>query len=222
MKDKALETKQMNLNEVYLAKKKRTRNIIYSIIMALVLIIAVAVITLSSVVVDNKPMFVQSPTSYKVTVEGRDYTVTNSDSKYADINARLDESFKTTYLTALFTDKLGWYEIVETENNFYADSTTMSSPSSTLLKMLGDNYIQMHFKDEQVLCNADGSEKYFKQYSENYAMKFVDVYFNLTEVDEDHDLTFYIGTYGEPNTTRKRITKVTIKANTYALYDLFN
>ena len=222
MKDNALETKQVDLNEVYLAKKKRTVKIIYSVIMAVVLAIAVTIITLSCVVVDNKPMFVQSPTSYKVTVGGKVYTVTNSDSKYDDINALLDDSFKTTYLTALFAGKLGGYEIVETENNFYTDSTTMSSPSTTLLKMLGDNYIQMHFKDEQVLLNADGSERYFKQYSENYTMKFVDVYFNLTNADEDHELTFYVGTYGEPNTTRKRITKVTVKANTYQLYDLFN
>ena len=58
--------------------------------------------------------------------------------------------------------------------------------------------------------------------SSAYELRYNDVYFSINTEDKDSELTFYFGAYcyaDEEVKVKPRITKITIRANTYALYD---
>ena len=66
--------------------------------------------------------------------------------------------------------------------------------------------------------NADGSH-YTTPFSTTRGEVFYnDVYFNISDSDGEQDLTFYFGGYYGEN--RARIYTITIRANTFDLYQL--
>lgn len=213
--DNVLET----VSDEYLRKKKRNNRIIFSVISFVVLALAIVIITLSCVRIDLKPYFISEPTSIMVYINNS-WRFTPNDENYEEFYDIYDSSFNSSIMTALFTGKLGAYEIEEgamSGNAFYSNASERRGMSDRLRSLLGDNYVHLHYGQEQQLYNADRSIYYSRRNTLEWNLVYTDVYFNLTSENVDHELTFYFGTYYGSNTPW--ITTITIRANTFALYD---
>lgn len=212
-----------SVSDQYLAKRKKRRKITFSIISFIVLALATIIIVMSSVKVNTKPAFIDDAVSYRVTIDGKDkLLLEQEDEEFAEFDKLFDETFSLNYLTALFTGKLGGYEINandETTDNFYSDTKNNTGMSSALKSALGDSYVRVKFAEEKEVAYSNG-KAYMSKYNTNSKLVFNELYFNLSENNEDASLTFYLGTRGYLSGTR--ITKITIEANTYALYEFAN
>ncbi len=210
-----------SVSDEYLAKKKRTRIISYSIISAIVLVLAVIVIVMSCVKVDLKPQFLGRALSYRVTVSNREVlTLDENSDEYQEFNDEFARAFQSQYLTALFTGKLGGYKIEETNNNFYSSSTS-TSPSSSLTSEIGENYVRVMFDDTKQILNSDGSV-YYTQINTNKTFTFNEMYFKLNIKDSGEETTLYLGgiTQTENGKDVVKIVKINVRANTYKLYKM--
>lgn len=212
------------VSDEYLRKKKRNKKIIFSCISAFVLALAIVIITLACVRVDLKPFFLNEPTSIDIhTTEGT-YSLAPNDENYSKYNDIFESSFNSTVLTAMFTGNLGAYTINEERSEyFYSDSDNKTGINSDLSEYLTDNYIHLYYSQPQSLKNADGSQYYSRFSSRTGAMYFKDVYFNITDTDNEEELTFYIGGYTTRegySDNRAQIVKISVRANTYRLYQL--
>ncbi len=211
--DNVLET----VSDEYLRKKKRNNRIIFSVISFVVLALAIVIITLSCVRIDLKPYFISEPTSIMVYINNS-WRFTPNDENYEEFYDIYDSSFNSSIMTALFTGKLGAYEIEEGPTQaFYSNASERRGMSDTLKSLLGDNYVHLHYGQEQQLYNADRSIYYSNRNTNEYNLSYVDVYFNISSENVDHELTFYFGAYYGSNTPK--IVSITIRANTFALYD---
>lgn len=210
-----------SVSDEYLAKKKRTRIISYSIISTLVLALAVIVIVMSCINVDLKPQFLGRALSYRVTVSNREVlTLDENSDEYQEFNDEFAKAFQSQYLTALFTGKLGGYKIEETNNNFYSSSTS-TSPSSSLTSEIGENYVRVMFDDTKQILNSDGSV-YYTQINTNKTFTFNEMYFKLNTKDSGEETTLYLGgiTQTENGKDVVKIVKINVRANTYKLYKM--
>lgn len=209
------------ISDVYLAKKKRNRKIAFSIISLLTLALATVIIVLSCVRVNFKPAFIDNAVRYEITLKENSSTVVyeESEEKFKQFDKIFEETFSLNYLTALFSGKLGGYEINsdnETTENFYSNTQENIGMSSALKSALGDNYVKVKFAEEKEVQYSNG-KAYKSKYNSSVSLVFDELYFNLNTTDAEDNLTFYMGTRGYLSGTK--ITKITIKANTYALYD---
>lgn len=209
-----------SVNDEYIAKRKRNRKISFSIISFLVLALAVVIIVMSSVKVNLKPEFIDDAISYRITINNVDKLLLDQSSEeFDDFDKLFDETFSINYLTALFSGKLGGYEIKsedETTNYFYSDTKNNTGMSSSLKSSLGSNYVRVKFADEKQVKYSNG-KVYKSQYNSNADLKFDELYFALSNSEQTETLTFYLGTRGYLSGTR--ITKITVQANTYSLYE---
>ena len=205
-----------SVSDEYLAKKKRTRIISYSILLFIILALATIIIVMSAIKVDLKPKFIENASSYRVTISNSEVMTLDSDSKqYKEFNKIYLNSFKTQYLTALFTGKLGGYEIDETFDYFYADTTNSTGMSSTLKSSLGANYVRVYFDEPKTILKSNG-EIYHSKINSDTTLSFNEMYFNLSSDNKEDDLVFYFGAIGY--LSRARIVKITVRANTYNLF----
>lgn len=208
-----------SVSDRILNKKKKKRKITLAIISAVVLIIAIAIITLASIKVDLKPYFIVEPSRYTVVFDGK--TVGNysqDDEGYQKLNKELKNSFVQPVLTAIFNGQLGGYNINEGSlgEKFYNDSQAQTGMSSALSSYVGSSYIQLHYGIEQTMFNDDKSVFYSSIYTNKYELKYVDIYIPIQESSEN--VTIYFGTYGE-HVQSAYISSITIKVNTAQIYD---
>ena len=212
-----------SVSDQYLAKRKRNRKITFSIISFIVLALATIIIVMSCVKVNIKPQFIDDATSYRVTINGSDkLLLEEGNEEFAEFDELFDETFSLNYLTALFSGKLGGYKINasdETKDYFYSDTKNNKGMSTSLKNALGDSYVRVKFGEEKEVTYSNG-KTYMSKYNTNSKLVFDELYFNLSETNEEGSLTFYLGTRGYLSGTR--ITKITIEANTYALYEFAN
>ncbi len=211
-----------SVSDEYLNKKKRNRIISLSIISAVIFALAVVIITLACVRLDLKPYFLEEGSKYSVIINDSEVAtfISNSENEeYDEFYKHFQSSFYTSYLTAIFTGKLGSYTIERTNDTFYSSwnssTETGTGMSTTLDSALGSNYVHISYGVEQTLFNADGTPCK-SQFNSSVDLKYVDVYFPISSENTDGDLTFYFGSYGY---SQPRIAKITIRANTYAIYD---
>ena len=212
-----------NINEKY-KKKRNKRNItIFSIISGLVLAISLVVILLSSLKVDLKPNCIENPTHISAVIDGDTKNIYPDDENYSEFYNKYLSSFKTSYLTAIFTGSLGNYDIEETSDNFYSQSSTGTGMSTALKNQLGSNYIHLYYANPQTLKTADGKDCYSKRDTTKYLLTFYDVYMPVKDKNQIDEITFYIGTYWHvkdtENYSNPRLTKITVKGNSTALYN---
>ena len=211
-----------SVSDEYLNKRKRKRLISFSVVSVVIFALAIVIITLASVRLDLKPYFLEEGSKYSVVINDSEVAtfISNSDNdEYDEFYKHYLSSFYTNYLTAMFTGKLGSYVIERTNDTFYSSwnssTETGSGMSTTLDSALGSNYVHISYGVEQTLFNADGTPCK-SQFNTSVDLKYVDVYFPLNSENVDGDLTFYFGSYGY---SQPRIAKITIRANTYAIYD---
>lgn len=218
VEDENIEKVLESVSDEILAKKKRKRIITYSIISSIVFILATLIVVLSCVKIDLRPSFMGDALSYSITIDGKNYmTLDESSEEYDEFNQTYLKSFKTQYLTALFTGRLGGFTITETPSNFYA-STSSKTPSSTLKSELGKNYVRVLFSEEKQILNSNG-KVYYSEYMSNKTFTFDEMYFNLSTENSSQDLTLYLGGKRE-GTESVRIIKINVRANTYNLYKM--
>ena len=204
-----------SVSDQYLAKKKKNRKITFSIISIVVLLLSVAIIVMSCVKINTKPAFIKGATSYQVTINNSEKLLLDeTNEEFDEFDKLFDETFSYNYLNALFAGKLGGYDICETTSNFYSDTKNNTGMSTTLKNQLGSNYVRVKFDEDKTIKYSNGKE-YKSIYYSDYSITFNELYFNLNTSDEESEITFYIGAKGY----LKGITKITIEANTYALYD---
>ncbi len=216
-----------SVSDEYLRKKKRNKKIAFSCISAVIFILAVVIIVLACIRIDLKPYFLSDPTTVTIQTSEGTYEVTPDDANYDRYNEIYQNSFNSSVLTSLFTGNLGSYSIDYVERSkFYADdenktgiaSSSSISEGTFLAEYLTDNYVHLHYFVPQALMNADGSH-YTTPFSTTRGEVFYnDVYFNISDSDGEQDLTFYFGGYYGEN--RARIYTITIRANTFDLYQL--
>ena len=124
----------------------------------------------------------------------------------------------------MFTGNLGAYKISEEKiEYFYDDSTNKTGINDDLSQYLKDNYVHLYYSQRQALYNADGSQYHTRFSTLAGAMYYKDVYFNISDTNTEHELTFYFGAYTVKEGLKDdeaRIVKVTVRANTYNLYQL--
>ena len=213
------------VSDEYLRKKKRNKKITLSVILFFVLALSVVIITLACVKTNLKPYFLSEPSNIEVYIGGtRQYSTAPTDENYEQFYDIYQKSFSSNILTALFTGKLGSYEVYESDSleSFYSSSSSKTGMSDTLKEYLGDNYVHLQYGQDQQLYNADGSVYYSTRWSNRYNMQYKDVYFNITDTDADHELTFYFGAYYKGDDGKDyspHIISITIRANTFQLYD---
>lgn len=206
-----------SLNDAYINKKRRIKKSIYSVILSVIFALATIIIVMSSIRVDLKPSFVVDPELYTVCIAGKEKVYEQSNQKFEEFHQIYEDAFNVSYLTALFTGKLGGYKPVEDINSkFYYTESTKTGMHSDLSKALGNNYIKLSYANQLQIKNADGSV-YYSDYNTTCDLTFEDVYFPLNTEDKDADLTFFFGTTGIG--MGYTITKITVRANTFALYE---
>jgi len=209
-----------SVNIEYLSKKKRNRKIVFSAISFLVLALATIIIVMSCIKVNLKPSFIEGVTRYEITVNSSTpITYEKGDKGFKEFDNLFEETFSINYLTALFTGKLGGYEINsedETKDYFYSDTSNNKGMSSTLKNYIGKNYVRVVFDKEKTVRYSNG-EAYKSQFNTNTNLVFTELYFALNTTQDDESLTFYLGTNGYLSGTR--ITKIKVEANTYSLYE---
>lgn len=213
-----------SVSDQYLKKKKRNKKIIFSVISVFVLVLSIVIIILSCVKINLKPYFLTEPASIHVYIDGsRKYLTTPTDENYDEFNQIYQQAFNSNILTALFTGKLGSYQINEPDKseNFYANQSSLTGMSDALLNYLGENYVHLEYVQDQQMYNADGSVYYSRRNNLRYNMQYQDVYFNISDTNVDHELTFYFGAYykDDDGVHSPHIITITIRANTYQLYD---
>lgn len=211
------------INDSYLKSKKKKSIIIFSIISAIVIALSAVIIAFSAMKITTKPTTFAEPTKFTVTTSTDTITIDSAHGKYDEFYKLYEDAFKTSYLTAIFTESLGGYNIVETTDEFYGSYSTTtkvgSGKSSTLTNDLGSDYIHLYYMEQQTLHDSNGNVYYSNRNSDDYELSYYDVYFSLSSENKLSELTFYIGTYGY---STPRITTITVKANTYALYQFVN
>ena len=213
------------VSDKYLRKKKRNKKITLSVILFFVLALSVVIITLACVKTNLKPYFLSEPSNIEVYIGGtRQYSTAPTDENYDEFYDIYQKSFSSNILTALFTGKLGSYEVYESDSleSFYSSSSSKTGMSDTLKEYLGDNYVHLQYGQDQQLYNANGSAYYSTRWSNRYNMQYKDVYFNITDTNADHELTFYFGAYYKGKDGKDyspHIISITIRANTFQLYD---
>ena len=213
-----------NVQDAYLEKQLKTRKISFSIILALVLALAIVIITLGCVNFDTRPAFVTDPDQVTIVSEKGVERFDSSKEEYVKFNEIYNNMFNMSYLSAIFSGEVSGYKIVENVGsekqivNWYTNSNETTF-SQDVTSALGSNYVQLHFNEEKKLVNCDSSE-YISVNNRDYKLSYTDVYFAISEENAIQDFTFLFAVKGN-NGDRTTITKITLKANTAGLYEEF-
>ena len=210
----------ISIDDQYISKKKRKRKIIFSVISFLTFALATIIIVMSCVKVNLKPEFISDAMSYRITINNSDKILLDeSNEEFEEFDKIFEDSFSINYLSALFTGKLGGYELTdenETSDIFYSSTTGLTGMSTTLKNALGSNYVRVKFDQDKVVKYSNG-EVYKSKNNTEYQLTFNELYFKLSTSESEETTTFYLGTKGYLSGTR--IFKITVKANTYSLYN---
>ena len=133
-----------SVSDKILAKRKLKRTIISSVILSVVVIISAVFISLASISCSLHPNFLRNADGYRVFIGGTEKTYIDEDSNgYDDFMKEYSSQFQTSILSAMFTGRLGGYEIKESDTPFYSNNTEKTGMSTTLSNDLGNNYIQL-------------------------------------------------------------------------------
>lgn len=204
-------SKEQVVEETYaeqIAKKSKIKRIIISVVsLSLVLMIAVAFIVMACVKVDSKPSFITEPTriyfNNETTVQ-----YDNEDQLYQDFMDEYNKTFTTSYLSALFSGNLGGYDIEERVTQTLPEDVTEQT------------YVTFLYKNQKItLLDKDG-KTYYSKYNSNYSIDFYEVSFVLSNEDKQQNIDMYLK-YTWQDSNKEWYTKVTFKANTYNLYQIY-
>lgn len=198
-------------HEVALRKKKTNRIVAFSLL-GLVLVIMVLIIVGACVPVNLKPYLIGSPDRVTIYNQTSTYGEFDADQqKYSQFMEEFDDVFEASFLVAMFSGRLGDYQITG-----QAENTLLSSVISNLQS---GYYVEFKYDLPQTLTYNDGSA-YNDIYNNNRTLSFTSLYFAISQTDELVDLEIYVGVkYSDDENASTYAVKVTQKANTYSLYE---
>lgn len=198
-------------HEVALRKKKTNRIVAFSLL-GLVLVIVVLIIVGACVPVNLKPYLIGSPDRVTIYNQTSTYGEFDADQqKYSQFMEEFDDVFEASFLVAMFSGRLGDYQITG-----QAENTLLSSVISNLQS---GYYVEFKYDLPQTLTYNDGSA-YNDIYNNNRTLSFTSLYFAISQTDELVDLEIYVGVkYSDAENAPTYAVKVTQKANTYSLYE---
>lgn len=204
-----------NIDELYLQHRAKKKKMYYIIGIAVAFLLALVIVIMACVPLDLRPGFITKPNDVVVYSEDIPSGSTSMDDAsehqegYNTFIGIYNNMFRISLLSALFTGHLGGYVIDETVQEF--DTST-----SNLQAMMGSNFVKLHFDNEMKFKFSNGKD-YVSKFDESYKLTFQNVYFPFSKDNKVNDVTFYFETFG--NRSRATITKITLRANTYLIYD---
>ncbi len=231
MEEKAVNNQHVDnvlksVSDEILAKKKRKRIISFSIITFLCFALVVTIVTMSVVRVNLKPYFIKPSNEIEVTIDSTKTTFEKSlnETNYNKVAKHIDDSFISTYLSALFAGDAGAYKIEEsTSEKFYLTFSSTTGEGSgihqNLSSKLGKNYVHFQYDSLQKLYSANGKEYTSVIVQGDQTIEYRDVYFTLSSEDAWTETTFY---FGSCTNRANALLSITVSANTYAVYQFVN
>lgn len=198
-------------HEVALRKKKTNRIVAFSLL-GLVLAIVVLIIVGACVPVNLKPYLIGTPDRVTIYNQTSTYGEFDADQqKYSQFMEEFDDVFEASFLVAMFSGRLGDYQITEPSSN--------TSISSVISELQSGYYVEFKYDLPQTLTYNDGSA-YNSIFASNRTLSFTSLYFAISQTDELVDLEIYVGVkYSDAENAETRPVKITQKANTYSLYE---
>ncbi len=188
--------------------------------------LAVVVIILAVVPVSLVPRYLQNDFVYMSTNAGETenvdgvvvklskgnttHTIISKD-EFDKFKKVFDKSFSQSYINAIFSGNLSRYVIEETWKN-----------ESTVLDGLNNKYVvSLDFKQNQEFTYSGGA-KYVSKYAGT--LTFKRVYITVNEKDGFQDTKLYVvaNNYKQNDKVVEKVVEVTIRANTYEIFDQWN
>lgn len=130
-------------------------------------------------------------------------------------NKVLDKSFSEVYLTAIFSGKLGEYEIEEKYATNFDDAISQDLVSSNTY------YVAFEYGEDKVVLNKNG-KKYVSKVSAkddfDGTLKYKTAYLQVSDKDGFSDTAIYLSINNYPDSTKNKTVKITVRANTYEIF----
>ena len=204
-----------NIDDQILEKRMKKRKIVNLSIIIVSTLFAIVLILMSTCIkVDLRPNFFKSPDwaeLHSPEIVQSHLSFNEDSAEIKEFNQNLDKVFGITSLNAIFTGNFGNYI-------WYESSRSFVNPSS--ISGLGSSYADIHYNEDQVFLNKDGSERKSQLYSSR-TLKYNRVIFKLDNEDVVKDVTFYFvtkGSLGDENALG--IAEVTLKCNLHEIYKM--
>ncbi len=202
-------SEEKTFEEQIKAKSKKKKLIISLVSLFLGVAIATTVVVMSLVTVDLRPTQITTPSSFYFNNETY-YKYDKTDDFYSEFLDQFENSFKISYLSGLFSSKLGGYEIVEEHISSLPNEVTQG------------NYVTFVYNDKITLQKSNG-RVYYSKYNNNYSIDFYEVVFALSDENKVEDMAMYVkyDWTSSSNSTNPFYTKISLKGNTYPLNELY-
>ena len=196
-----------------IAEKSKKKKLIISIVsLSLVLMISIMFIVMATVNIDLKPSVIKHPDRIYFNSKTSSQYIATTD-EYKDFMEEYDKVFGISYLSALFSGRLGGYEIVE-DKLVSKDLTE---------KLVNQNYVTFVYLNDKITLTNSNGKTYYSKYNSNYSIDFYEVTFALSNKNEIEDISMYLKyDLQDSSGDVTRYAEVKLKANTYGLYEIYN
>lgn len=208
-----------------LLKKKKASKIATVASMAIVLVLAIVIIVLACVPISLKPTFLNTENytaNVYINFENEEGTFSKNvdETEFKEFQEILNTAFNQTYFSGIFNGSLE-----------YNISEKLEKKTSLITGTEVDgnkNYIHFCFNDSQKLTYKNGKTYASTQNRSVKSFEFNDVYMTLSTEEGLQDTTFYVVVKYVTDTTEdvgaldSYIIRVTVKANTFEIYDKYN
>lgn len=195
-------------------RKKRNTRIISIVVLSVVFAIAIFILISSLAMVDLNPKFVTKPNTIYVYDAGKSVSsgqITSDDKVYDEFMGYYDDMFSSSFLSAMFSGRLGGYNISNIE----------TCAKGSMYKKFEGNYVKFKYDDKQVLTYGNGKEFKFDTNSPR-AFEFKELYFEINDKNVANEFTIYVVDYEASATTSTTYyAKVTLLANTSEIFNNF-
>ncbi len=214
------ETKQVKaIDDIYVAKVRKRRIIVNSIILSLCLLLASAIIILAVLRIDLKPRFDATPdyVYIKVDTNSEEKNFAKSDEIYSQFMNVYNNSLSTSVLTSIFTGNVYGYVVQWSDNSFYQtySNGVGRGMSSSLSTSLGSNYVHFYFTQPQSIYLSNG-EILDGRY-DGKEITYHDCYFSISSDENLAQVDFYFGVLDYKSAP---ITvKISVEAQSFELYE---
>ncbi len=220
--------KVQSIDDQYMAKMKKKRIIINSIILSLCLVLAFVIILLACLRIDLRPRFDNNPEYVEIKVDSKNDVISfaKGDERYQEFMDIYNSTLSTSILSSIFTGNVYGYKIeyvgegASDQNEKFYESYSNGvghGMSSALSSRLGSNYVHFRFTEDQSIYRSNGTVL-GGRYNASKSIFYKDVYFTFSSDENSTEVNYYFGVndYGDYGPT---IVKITVEAQSYSLYD---
>lgn len=204
-------------------KRKRMTRIAAFIVLGIVVALAVLIIVAACVPMNLKPSLINDPDQIIVYNQSSEHGRFSSDEdQYATFMEKFNSMFKTNFLIAMFSGRLGDYEVQASnyeQSEARSKGFTVTKLENEVLKK--GYYVQFFYREgnEQDLRKSNG-DICTSSFFGNIALTYRSIYFTISEKDSVETLTMYVPVkLSNSNNETEYVLSFTQKANTSILYN---